>query len=163
MVLNKYSIANGKIYNSVIIVAPGVRMVESVLQSLLFGLPVLVMHFAVTTVMLIVGIRVYTRITPLDEFRLIREGNIAAAVSLSGACLGLAIPLAFCMAASVNTVDIVLWGVAAIAIQLIGFRVTDWLLKELPSRIEAGEMGPAILLVGIKMSIAVINAAAIAG
>jgi len=64
--------------------------------------------------------------------------NAAAAVSLSGACLGLAIPLAFCMAASVNTLDIVLWGVAAIVIQLIGFRITDWLLKELPSRIEAG-------------------------
>jgi len=136
---------------------------ESVLQSLLSGLPILVMHFLVTVIMLVIGIRVYTFITPYDEFDLIRGGNVAAAVSLAGACLGLAIPLAFCMAASVNTLDIVLWGAAALAIQLLGFRVTDWLLKDLPSRIVAGEMGAAILLVGVKLSVALINAAAVAG
>ena len=136
---------------------------EAVLQSLISGLPVLVLHFGITVVMLIVGIWVYTKITPYDEFYLIRQGNIAAAVSLSGACVGLALPLAFCMAASVNAMDIVLWGVAAILIQLTGFRVTDWLLRDLPARIESGEIGPAILLVGIKLSVAAINAAAITG
>ena len=139
------------------------QMAESVVQSLISGLPVLVLHFGITVVMLIIGIWVYIKITPYDEFRLIRGGNIAAAVSLSGACIGLAIPLAFSMAASVNVLDIVLWGIAAIAIQLIGFRVTDWLLKDLPQRIQSGEIGPAILLVAIKISIAAINAAAIAG
>ncbi|MDJ0956586.1 MAG: DUF350 domain-containing protein [Arenicellales bacterium] len=138
-------------------------MIESVVQSLVSGLPVLVLHFGITVAMLIAGIWVYTKITPYNEFKLIREGNTAAAVSLSGACIGLAIPLAFCMAASVNVLDIVLWGIAAIVIQLIGFRVTDWLLKDLPSRIQSGEMGPAILLVAIKFSIASINAAAITG
>lgn len=136
---------------------------ESVLQSLISGLPVLVLHFGMTVAMLIVGIWVYAKITPYDEFLLIRQGNIAAAVSLSGACMGLALPLAFCMAASVNVLDIVLWGVAAILIQLTGFRVTDWLLRDLPARIEAGEIGPAILLVGIKLSVAAINSAAITG
>lgn len=138
-------------------------MVESVVQSLISGLPVLVLHFGVTVLMLIAGIWIYTKITPYQEFELIRQGNVAAAVSLAGACLGLAVPLAFCMAASVNVPDIVLWGIAAILIQLIAFRVTDWLLKDLPARIEAGELGPAILLVGVKLSIAAINAAAIAG
>ena len=138
-------------------------MIEPVLQSLLTGLPVLLLHFVVTLVMLIVGVWVYTKITPYDEFQLIREGNTAAAVSLAGACVGLALPLAFCMAASVNVVDIVLWGMAAIVIQLVGFRVTDWLLKDLPARIKSGEIGPAVLLVGVKLSVAAINAAAITG
>ena len=138
-------------------------MMEAVVQSMLTGLPVLVLHFVVTVLMLVGGILVYTRITPVRELRLIREGNVAAAISLAGACLGLAIPLAFCMAASVNTLDIVLWGIAALVIQLISFRVTDWILKDLPGRIEAGETGPAVLLVGIKLSIAAINAAAVTG
>ena len=138
-------------------------MAESVVHSLVSGLPVLVLHFGITVVMLIIGIWVYTKITPYDEFRLIRDGNVAAAVSLSGACIGLAIPLAFSMAASVNVLDIVLWGIAAIVIQLVGFRVTDWMLKDLPQRIQSGEIGPAILLVAIKVCIAAINAAAIAG
>ena len=138
-------------------------MVDPVLQSLMSGLPVMLLHFAVTIVMLVIGIRIYTLITPYNEFELIREGNVAAAISLAGACLGLAIPLAFCMAASVNTLDIVLWGAAALVIQLLGFRVTDWLLKDLPARIVAGETGAAILLVGVKLSVASINAAAVAG
>ena len=67
-------------------------MFESVVQSLVAGLPVLVLHFGITITMLIAGIWVYTKITPYNEFQLIREGNVAAAVSLSGACIGLAIP-----------------------------------------------------------------------
>lgn len=138
-------------------------MFESVLQSLMTGLPILVAHFGLTLVMLAIGIWVYIKITPYDEFQLIREGNTAAAVSLAGACLGLAIPLGFCLASSVNVWDIVLWGLVALVIQLVGFKITDWLLKDLPQRIEQGELGPAITLVGIKLSVAVINAAAITG
>ena len=67
------------------------------------------------------------------------------------------------MAASVNTLDIVLWSAAALFIQLISFRATDWLLRDLPARIVAGETGAAILLVGVKLSVASINAAAVAG
>lgn len=138
-------------------------MIESVWHTLVSGLPVLAAHFGVTILMLVAGIWIYTRITPYDELELIRGGNIAAAVSLAGASLGLAIPLAFCMAVSVNVVDIVMWGLVALGIQLAGFRVTDWLLRDLPGRIRAGETGPAILLASIKLSIAAINAAAITG
>lgn len=150
------------LYN-VSVTSRGCGVVESVLKSLISGLPILVLHFGVTVLMLVVGIWAYTKITPYDEFELIRRGNVAASVSLAGACLGLAVPLAFCMAASVNVLDIVLWGIAAIVIQLIAFRATDWLLKDLPARIRAGEVGPAILLVGVKLSIAAVNAAAITG
>lgn len=136
---------------------------EAVIHSLMQGLPVLLLHFLLTVIMLASGVWIYTRITPYEEFSLIREGNIAAAVSLSGATLGIAIPLAFCMASSVNAIDIVFWGVVALAIQIASYRVTDWLLRGLPARIQAGEIGPALFLVSVKLSIAAINAAAISG
>ena len=94
---------------------------------------------------------------------LIRAGNTAAATSFSGAIIGLAIPLAFCMATSVSILDIIIWGVIALIIQLITFRLVDILLKGLPKRIEDGEIGAAILVVGVKLAVAMINAAAIAG
>jgi hypothetical protein len=72
-----------------------------VLQSLISGFPVLLLHFMVTAGMLVTGVLVYTAITPHHEFELVRAGNPAAAISLSGAILGLGIPLAFCLAASV--------------------------------------------------------------
>lgn len=138
-------------------------MMDPILQSLLNGFPTLLLHFSVTLAMLGIGIWIYQLITPWNEMELIRAGNTAAATSFSGAIIGLAIPLAFCMATSVSILDIIIWGVIALIIQLITFRLVDILLKGLPKRIEDGEIGAAILVVGVKLAVAMINAAAIAG
>ena len=113
---------------------------DPVFQSFLNGLPTLLLHFSVTIAMLALGIWIYQWITPWREMDLIRSGNTAAATSFSGAILGLAIPLAFCMATSVSVLDIVIWGLVALVVQLITFRLTDIFLKGLPKRIEDGEI-----------------------
>jgi len=136
---------------------------DAVIQSFLAGFPVLLMHLAVTLGMLGLGVTIYHLVTPYHELRLIRNGNTAAALSISGAIVGLAIPLAICMATSVNVWDIVIWGIVTLLIQILAYRIGDALLKDLPTRIENGEMGAAILVVGIKIAIALINAAAVAG
>ncbi len=136
---------------------------EPVIQSFLAGFPVLLLHFAVTLAMLVAAVFVYFRITPHDEMQLLRAGNVAAAISTGGAIAGLALPLAVCMATSVSIWDIVLWGVITLVIQLVTYRIGDLLLKDLPGRIENDEIGPAIFMVSIKLAIAMINAAAVAG
>ena len=136
---------------------------EAVLESLATGFPILMLHFLVTLTMLVIGITVYLWMTPFPELKLIREGNVAAAVSLAGAVLSLAIPLAFAMSVSVNVLDIVVWGGVTLIILLVVYRATDFLLKDVPRRIEAGEIGPAILLVSIKLGVAAIIAAAVSG
>ena len=136
---------------------------DPILQSFLNGFPTLLLHFSVTLGMLGMGIWIYQLITPWHEMQLIRAGNLAAATSFSGAILGLAIPLAFCMATSVSVIDIIIWGFVALVIQLLTFRLADILLRGLPKRIEDGEMGAAILVAAVKLSVALINAAAIAG
>ena len=75
---------------------------DAAIQSFLAGIPFLLSHFGVTVLMLVIGVFIYMLITSHDERALIRDGNTAAAISLAGAILGLAIPLAFCMASSVN-------------------------------------------------------------
>lgn len=136
---------------------------DAVIQSFLAGFPVLLLHLAVTLGMLGIGVTIYLFVTPYHELRLIRNGNTAAALSISGAIVGLAIPLAICMATSVNVWDIVIWGIVTLLIQILAYRIGDALLKDLPTRIENGEMGAAILVVGIKIAIALINAAAVSG
>ncbi len=121
------------------------------------------LHTSVTVAMLVAAIFVYIKITPYDELKLIRGGNLAAAVSLSGAIIGLALPLAFSMASSISVWEVLIWGPVTLALQLIAFRVTDIVLKDLPKRIVDAEMGPAILLVSIKLAAAAINAAAVTG
>ena len=136
---------------------------DPVIQSFLTGFPILLLHLGVTLGMLAIAVAIYHLITPYHELRLIRGGNTAAAVSFAGAIVGLAIPLALCMATSVNVWDIVVWGVVTLLIQLLAFRLGDALLQDLPRRIESDELGAAILVVGIKLAIALVNAAAVAG
>jgi len=136
---------------------------DGAIQSFLSGIPFLLTHFGVTIVMLVGGAFIYIKITSHDEMALIRDGNNAAAVSLSGAILGLAIPLAFCMANSVNVYDIVIWGLVTLVIQLVTFWIIDLWLRDLSRKIEDGQVGTAILLASVKLAVASINAAAISG
>ena len=136
---------------------------QAVLDSFLAGFPILLLHSSVTLVILVVGVFIYIWMTPWDELTLIRSGNTAAAVSLGGAILGVAVTLAFAMAASVSVYEILIWGPVTLVLQIIAYRIADIVMQGLPARIEAGEMGAAILLISIKLAAAAINAAAVSG
>ena len=136
---------------------------DAAIQSFLAGIPFLLSHFGVTVLMLVIGVFIYMLITSHDERALIREGNTEATISLAGAILGLAIPLAFCMASSVNVYDIVICGIVTLVIQLATFWIIDIWLRDLSKRIEEGQVGTAILLVSVKLAVASINAAAVSG
>ena len=134
---------------------------DAVIHSFFVGFPVLILHSSVTLAMLAIGVLFYIKITPYDEIELVRAGNSAAAASLAGAIIGLAIPLALSMASSVTIWEILIWGPVTLFLQLIAFRFTDLILKDLPKRITDGEMGAALLLISIKLAVAAINAAAV--
>jgi putative membrane protein len=133
------------------------------MDSLAAGLPVLILHFAVTVTILAVGVTIYIWMTPYRELELIRGGNVAAAIAMSGAIVSMAIPLAFSLSVSVGVADILAWGGVTLAILLLVYKIIDFLLKDLAARIEAGEIGAAILLAAVKLSVAAITAAAVSG
>ena len=131
------------------------------MQAFASGFPVMVAHLIVTLLLLAAGAAVYVLMTPWKEISLIREGNSAAALSLGGVLLGLAIPLATSLARSTSIIEIGLWGAATVALQLLIFRLVDLLLHGLPQRIQDGEIAAAALLVGAKLASALIIAAAV--
>lgn len=133
------------------------------IQAFATGFPLTLLHIGVTVLILLAGAAAYVLMTPHKEITLIREGNTAAAVSLGGVLLGLAIPLSVSLNASTNLIELGLWGVATVLVQLLVFRLVDILLRGLPQRIQEGEMSAAALLVGAKLSTAVIVAAAVSG
>ena len=132
-------------------------------QAFATGFPVTLLHAAVTLAVLILGTVLYALLTPHKEVQLIREGNSAASLSLGGVMVGLAIPLAISLTASTSVIEIVIWGCATVAVQLLVFRIMDMLLKGLPQRIQEGEVSAAVMLVGAKLATALIIAAAVAG
>ena len=102
-------------------------------------------------------------ITPFREWRLVRDGNAAAGVVLAGTVVALAIPLAATLATSPVTLDIALWGLVALALQLLTFGVATLLVRGLRGMIEAGNVAAAFVLVGIQVAVALLNAGAMSG
>ena len=80
------------------------------LQTLGSGLWVLVPQFAVTLVLLAIGVAVYLWITPFDERGMVQRGNLAGGVTLGGTVLALSIPLATTLATSHSIIDILPYG-----------------------------------------------------
>jgi len=118
-------------------------------------------YFAVALLLFAVFTFVYQKVTPYDEITLIRQGNPAAAVSLSGAMLGFALPLASTVANAVNLVDLVLFAVLATVVQLIVFVFARMLMPGLTSAIEKGSIAEAILLAAVSIAVGLLNAAAL--
>lgn len=102
---------------------------------------------------------IYTRLTPYNELRLIREGNTPAAVALAGALLGFAIPVASAVSHSISLLDFLLWAMIAGVVQLLAFVVVNRCVKGMAERIARQEMASAILLAAVSISIGLLNAA----
>ncbi|HEV2532504.1 DUF350 domain-containing protein [Phenylobacterium sp.] len=132
-------------------------------QAFATGFPITLLHVSVALVLLFAGAGAYIMLTPHKEVALVREGNLAAAVSLGGILLGLAIPLSASLKASTNLTDLALWGVATLVVQLLISRLTDLVLHGLPKRIQDGEVAAATLLAAVKIATGLILGAAVAG
>jgi putative membrane protein len=132
-------------------------------QAFATGFPVTLLHVGVALTLLFAGSGVYIMLTPHKEVALVRAGNTAAAISLAGILLGLAIPLAQALKSSTNLVDLALWGVATLFVQLLISRLTDLVLHGMPKRIQDGEVAAATLMAAVKIATGLILGAAVSG
>lgn len=105
----------------------------------------------------------YAGLTPHREVRLIREGNTAAATALTGGLLGFVVPLASVIAHSAGLIDVAIWGLIALIIQLGVFLAARIMLPHLPAAIEQGSVSDAIFLAGLSLGLGILDAACMAG
>jgi putative membrane protein len=117
------------------------------------------LYLAIASVLLAIFVALYVRITPYREIGLIREGNVAAAFSLSGTLIGMVIPLSNAVEYSVNPVDMAIWGFIALAVQLIVFVIARIALPNIVKDIPAGKQASGIFLGAISIAAGVLNAA----
>ena len=136
---------------------------DAILNTLAAGIPVLIVQFGVTLLLLAAGAAAYIAITPFHEVALMRAGNTAAGVVLGGTLVSLAIPLAATLATSRLTLDILVWGLVALVIQLVVFALVAWIFRGPRAAIETGNTAAAIALVGTQIAVALLNAGAMAG
>jgi putative membrane protein len=117
-------------------------------------------YLSIAAALLAVFIAIYVRITPYRELVLIREGNKAAAFSLAGTIIGMALPLSSAIQNSVNLIDLLLWCTIALAVQLIVFVVARISIPNIVHDIPAGKEASGLFLGAISVAAGLLNAAA---
>ena len=122
-------------------------------------LPNFLAYLGAAAVLLVAFVVIYLVVTPYDEIRLIRENNVAAAVSLSGAVLGFAMPISNVIAHSDTLLDLAVWGVIAGLVQLAAWGVARVALPTLKEDISANRLAPAVFVAALSVTVGLINAA----
>ncbi len=132
----------------------------AIFDALAHGLPMLIAQVVACALLLAVGVTIYIRLTPFREREMVADGNAAAGTVLAGAILALAIPLAAMLATSNTLVDILVWGVVALILQLLTLGVVALGMRNFRGMIESGNVAAAITLAGAQIAVALLNAAA---
>ncbi|HET9578235.1 MAG TPA: DUF350 domain-containing protein [Usitatibacter sp.] len=116
-------------------------------------------YLAVALVLFAFFVAVYIRVTPYREITLIREGNMAAAYSLSGSIVGFVIPLAAAIEHSVGLVDMAIWGLIAGLVQILAYVAVKLMVPTIGRDIPANQAAQGFFLGAVSVAVGLLNAA----
>jgi putative membrane protein len=126
----------------------------------LTGLPTFLIFFVIAIGLVAIYLVLYTLATAHNEFALIRQNVISAAVALGFSLVGFALPLASAIVHAQSIMDCIIWGLVALAVQIFAYWLVRLVMRDLSQRIAAGEMAAALFLGAASLSAGIINAAA---
>lgn len=119
------------------------------------------LHLVLATGLIALFLWVYTAVTPLDEFLLIRQGNNAAALSLGGALIGFSLTIASAVIHTADYREFVAWAAGAMVVQLLVYAVTTKVLRMSKDHIESGNTAFGALMGAISLAVGAVNSACI--
>jgi putative membrane protein len=123
------------------------------------ALPDFLLFFSAATALTVLYLFLYTISTTHNEFELIRQNNVAAAASLGLSLTGFALPLSSAIVNAKTVIDLMVYGLVAIAIQILVYWLVRLLLPNLSQRIANGEVASALFLGASSLAAGVITAA----
>ena len=123
------------------------------------GLPYFLLYFGIAVALVALYLFVYALVTAHNEFALIRQNVLSAALSLGLSLIGFALPLSSAIVHARSVVDLILWGLVAIAVQIVIYWLVRLVVPNLSERIASGEMSAALFLGSASLAGGIINAA----
>lgn len=120
-----------------------------------------IVYFITAIILLVIYSKVYEKITPYKEFDLIANGNTAAACSYGGSLLGFTIPLASAITHSPGLLDMMLWGLIALIVQILTFLAVKMIFPAIVADIPANQLSKGIFLGIVSILVGILNAACI--
>ena len=123
------------------------------------GLPYFLLYFGIAVALVALYLFVYAFVTAHNEFALIRQNVLSAALSLGVSLIGFPPPLSGAIVHARNVLDLILWGLVALAVQIIVYWLVRLVLPNLSERIASGELSSALFLGAASLAAGIINAA----
>lgn len=128
--------------------------------SSIANLPEFLLFFLMAAALTAIYLFVYTMATAHNEFALIRQNVVSAALSLGLSLVGFALPLSSAVVFATTIVDLVIWGGVAMIVQIAAYFIVRVIMPNLSQRIAAGELSAAIFVGAVSLSAGILNAAA---
>ncbi len=116
-------------------------------------------HLIASAILLGVFFAIYTKVTPFDEVALIHAGKGAAALSLGGALIGFSLTLGSAIVHNATLLEVLMWAVAAMVVQIIVYAVASRLLHTVRTEIEAGNVAMGGFMGSVSLVAGIVNAA----
>ncbi|HTN48295.1 MAG TPA: DUF350 domain-containing protein [Burkholderiaceae bacterium] len=135
---------------------------SSAIVESMADLPYAVAHYGTGLIVYALAVAAYVASAPVPEFRLLRQGNRAAALSLAGAMLGLALPLASTILMSGSLLDVLVWSTAASVLQLSTVGIVRRVIPDLSAQIVGGDWAGGAFVGMLAVVVGLLNAAAMA-
>lgn len=123
------------------------------------ALPHFLGYFCLAVVLLGLFLLIYLWVTPYAELELVRSGNLAAALNLGGALLGFCLPVASTIAHSVSILDVAVWSLIALALQIGVHFLSRVLIKDMTRLIESGTVSVGAMACCLSLGFGILNAA----
>ncbi|ADC48314.1 hypothetical protein BpOF4_01230 [Alkalihalophilus pseudofirmus OF4] len=121
-------------------------------------------YLVTSFVLFLIGTFIFKWLTPYSERDLIRAGNVAVSLKLLGKMAGLVVVLQSAIRSSINLVDLAIWALIAIIIQVLLHFVLEHAFTRntnLANEVEKGNVAVGLFLGGISVLVGIIVAATI--
>ena len=132
-------------------------MIESIAGLLEF-----LLYFVLSMGLVVLYLFIYTLATAHNEFALIRQNVVSAAIALGFSLIGFTLPLASAVVQATNVIDGIVWGLVALVVQILVYGLVRLVLPNLSQRIAAGEISAALFLGTTSLAAGIVNAASMA-
>jgi putative membrane protein len=129
------------------------------IQSI-YVLPDFLGFFITGVILIVVFMAIYVLVTPHKEFALVQQGDTAAGFAFGGTLIGYALPVSKAVAEAPTVLDMAVWSVIGLAIQLIVYFAVRLLVPGISKKIEENNVGAGVFLAAASIAIGMINAGA---
>lgn len=121
-------------------------------------------YLAVSLVLFLIGTYIFKLLTPYSERAEIKKGNTAVTLKLLGKMAGLVVVLQSAIRHSINLVDLAIWALIAIIVQIVLHLVIEYVFTRntsLAKEVENGNVAVGLFLGGVSVLVGMIVAATI--